>query len=307
MAALDGQRTAMRLPAFRTVLRTLLVLTAAAALTGAGVAAASPQEPKAAAPLAGPAAVMALLDARTAVGMPTELADYGIDGDVVDVRLVGAPSPGTTALLEGIDPGLLRIETGAGVPRHQDLRGGQRITGGTTRCTLGFSAGSGAQDWIITAGHCTRESDEWLDSEGEVIGDGARTAGRGVDVGAVPVTAATPALPEVASQAVRGVEPAPIGSTVCLYGSTSGKTCGPVTARNRTVNFDGEQQRGMVVASICTAQGDSGGPYITADGQAQGVHSGAGDGCTAYFTPIDQALSSLGLTLRTAGAGPGLS
>jgi streptogrisin C len=300
VAALDGQRTPVRLPGFRTVLRTLLVLTAAGALTGAGVAAASPQEPKAAAPLAAPAAVMALLDARTAAGMPAGLADYGIEGGVVDVRLAGGPSPEVTALLDGIDPALLRIETGAGAPHHEALRGGQRITGGNTRCTLGFSAGSGAQDWIITAGHCTRESDEWLDANGEVIGDGAKTAGNGVDVGAVPVTSSTAALPEVSSVPVHGTVPAPVGSTVCLYGSTSGKTCGSVTARSRTVNFDGQQQRGMVVASVCSAQGDSGGPYITADGQAQGVHSGAGAGCTAYFTPIDQALSSLGLTLRTA-------
>ncbi|MCE3553358.1 S1 family peptidase [Pseudonocardia sp. RS11V-5] len=300
MAALDGRRTVVRLPGFRTVLRALLVLTAAGALTGAGVAAAAPQEPKAAAPLAAPAAVMALLDARTAAGMPAGIADYGIEGDVVDVRLAGGPSPDVTALLDGIDPALLRIESGAGAPHHEALRGGQRITGGNTRCTLGFSAGSGAQDWIITAGHCTRESDEWLDDNGEVIGDGAKTASNGVDVGAVPVTSSTAALPDVASVPVRGTVPAPIGSTVCLYGSTSGKTCGSVTARDRTVNFDGQQQRGMVVASICTAQGDSGGPYITADGQAQGVHSGAGAGCTAYFTPIDQALSSLGLTLRTA-------
>ncbi|GAA4685521.1 hypothetical protein GCM10023215_20890 [Pseudonocardia yuanmonensis] len=299
MAALDGQRTALRLPGFRTVLRALLVLAAVAALTGAGVAAASPPEPKAAAPLAAPAAVMALLDARTAAGMPAGLADYGIEGDVVDVRLVGDPSPEVTALLAGIDPGLLRVRTGAAVPHHQDLRGGQRITGGNTRCTLGFSAGAGAQDWIITAGHCTRESDAWLDDRGRPIGDGARTASNGVDVGAVPVTSDSAALPEVASVPVRGTVPAPLGSAVCLYGSTSGEVCGTVSARDRTVNFDGQQQRGMVVASICTAQGDSGGPYITADGQAQGVHSGAGDGCTAYFTPIDQALSSLGLTLRT--------
>jgi streptogrisin C len=300
VAALDGQRTAVRLPRFGTVLRALLVLTAVAALTGAGVAAASPQEPKAAAPLAAPAAVMALLDARTAAGMPAGLADYGIEGDVVGVRLVGDPSPAVTALLAGVDPALLHLETGAAVPRHQALRGGQRITGGSTRCTLGFSAASDGQDWIITAGHCTRESDEWVDDTGQVIGDGAQTAGNGVDVGAVPVTSATAALPEVASVRVRGTVPAPVGSPVCLYGGTSGRTCGTVTARDRTVNFDGQQQRGMVVASVCTAPGDSGGPYITADGQAQGVHSGASGGCTAYFTPIGQALSSLGLTLRTA-------
>ena len=56
----------------------------------------------------------------------------------------------------------------------------------------------------------------------------------------------------------------------------------------------------MVVASVCSAQGDSGGPYLTPDGQAQGVHSGGGGACTAYFTPITTTLSALGLALRTA-------
>uniref|UniRef100_UPI0015EFEF20 trypsin-like serine protease n=1 Tax=Pseudonocardia pini TaxID=2758030 RepID=UPI0015EFEF20 len=81
---------------------------------------------------------------------------------------------------------------------------------------------------------------------------------------------------------------------------TSGETCGEITARGRTVNFDGQRQTNMGVASVCSAQGDSGGPYVTPDGQAQGVHSGGGGKCTAYFTPIDQALGALDLTLRTA-------
>jgi streptogrisin C len=288
------------LPGFRTVFRTLLVLTAAGALTGAGVAAAAPQDPVAAAPLAAPAAVMALLDARTAAAMPPELADYGIDGDVVDLRLTGPAGPTVEALLAGIDPSLLRLHTDATAPEHQDLRGGQRITGDRTRCTLGFVAGRGTQDWVITAGHCTREADAWENADGDLIGRGAVTAGDNVDVGAVPVTSNLKALPEVAGQAVHGTTAAPVGSPVCLYGSTSGKSCGKITARGRTVNFDGQRQTNMVVASVCTAQGDSGGPYLTPDGQAQGVHSGGGGGCTAYFTPIDQSLGALRLTLRTA-------
>ncbi|GAA4555977.1 S1 family peptidase [Pseudonocardia xishanensis] len=297
MAVLERERS---LPGFRPVLRGLLVLAAVGALTGAGVAAAGPQTPKAAAPLAAPAAAMALLDTRSAVVMPPELADYGIDGDVVDIRLAGAPGPGLDALTAGIDPALLRIHTDAAPPRHQALEGGQRITGGRTRCTLGFTATRGAADWVVTAGHCTRESDEWEDADGAPFGVGATTATDGLDVGAIPVTSGERALPEVADQAVRGTAEAPVGAQVCLYGSTSGKSCGTITARGRTVNFDGQRQTNMVVASVCSAQGDSGGPYITPDGQAQGIHSGGGGACTAYFTPIRAALSSLGLTLRTA-------
>lgn len=297
MTVLERERS---LPGFRTVLRGLLVLAAAGALTGAGVAAAGPQTPKAAAPLAAPAAVMALLDARSAVVMPPEVADYGIEGDVVDLRLAGAPGPGLAALTAGIDPALLRVRTDAAPPRHQDLEGGQRITGDRTRCTLGFTATKGTADWIITAGHCTREADRWEDADGAPIGTGATTATNGLDVGAIPVTTGLRALPEVADQAVRGTAEAPIGAPVCLYGSTSGKSCGSITARGRTVNFDGQRQTNMVVASVCSAQGDSGGPYLTPDGQAQGVHSGGGGACTAYFTPITTTLSALGLALRTA-------
>jgi streptogrisin C len=58
----------------------------------------------------------------------------------------------------------------------------------------------------------------------------------------------------------------------------------------------------MTATSICSAEGDSGGPYITSSGQAQGIHSGGGTGrgCTSYFTPIRPALSTFGLTLLTS-------
>lgn len=297
----------------RTVLRALLVVAAVAVLTSAGVAGALPEPPPAAAEAAetqvGPAAVMALLDIRTLAGIPVEVADYGLsaDGAAVEVRLAGAPdAPAVIALLAGLDPALLRLETGAAPPvRHGELRGGQPISGDRkVRCTLGFTAtGDGGQDWVLTAGHCTRAADTWYDQQDQLIGSQARTA-RDLDVGAVPVTGrSTPAGPMVDTIPVAGAAPAPIGATVCLYGATSGRVCGQITARSRTVNFEGTALRGMTVAAVCARKGDSGGPYITADGQAQGLHSGGGsaaDGaCVGYFTPVDAALRAFGLTLRT--------
>ncbi|MDQ4115787.1 MAG: S1 family peptidase, partial [Actinomycetota bacterium] len=100
---------------------------------------------------------------------------------------------------------------------------------------------------------------------------------------------------------VRGSRVAPIGTQVCLFGSTSGRSCGPVARQNVVVNFGGLQQSGLTAADLCAREGDSGGPYVSDDGHAQGLHTGAGGagGCTAYFTPVGSAMGALGLTLRT--------
>ena len=68
-----------------------------------------------------------------------------------------------------------------------------------------------------------------------------------------------------------------------------------------TVNFEGQSQSGLTSVAACAQEGDSGAPYITSSGQAQGVHTGAGGegNCTSYFTPIRTATGALGLTLTT--------
>ena len=253
-----------------------------------------------------PDAVHQALDERTATGMPAGLAAYGTDPRTEQVVLSVVEGPGAQELARtlsaGLDPAALRVETVPSAPlRQAAVAGGDTITDGTRRCTAGFAASDAEGAWLITAGHCTRQSSTWYaGSEESTIGSGPRSAAEGIDVGAIPVEEGT-ASPTVSGTPVAGSQAAPVGSSVCLYGSTSGRSCGTVERTGMTVNFDGQQQSGLTSVSACAREGDSGAPYLTSDGQAQGVHTGAGgaDGCTSYFTPIGSATDALGLTLTT--------
>lgn len=250
-----------------------------------------------------PDAALRLLTARTADGMPSSIADFGVDEvtQTLVVTVVGEPLLGT--LLDGLDPSVVRIRSTPEAPRLQAMiGGGDTITDGSRRCTVGFTATDGRADWLVTAGHCTRGSSEWTSGPDSLdVGSGARTADSGPDAGAIPVGGDWTAVPTAGGGPVRGARVAPVGTPVCLYGSTSGRSCGPVARQNVVVNFGGQQQSGLTAADLCAREGDSGGPYVTDDGQAQGVHTGAGgpNGCTAYFTPVGSAMGALGLTLRT--------
>ncbi|WP_224390112.1 trypsin-like serine protease [Pseudonocardia sp. ICBG1293] len=252
-----------------------------------------------------PVAVLSSLAERTASGMPAGLDSYGVDPRTEQVVLSVVDGPGADALAAGLtgglDPAAVRVERVA-APAHRQaaVAGGDTITDGTRRCTAGFAASDGAGDWLITAGHCTRGSSSWYTTDGSTIGSEVESAGRGVDVGAIAVDPDTVSA-TVSGTRVTGSRPAPAGSTVCLYGSTSGRSCGTVQRTDMTVNFEGQSQSGLTSVSACAREGDSGAPYITSSGQAQGVHTGAGGegNCTSYFTPIGTATSALGLTLRT--------
>ncbi|MET0191692.1 MAG: S1 family peptidase [Pseudonocardia sediminis] len=253
-----------------------------------------------------PSAALRTLTERTATGMPASLAAFGVDErsqQLVVSEVEGAPGSPVAELLGGLDPSAVRIEKVPSAPRLQaSIGGGDTITDGSKRCTAGFSATDGSAGWLITAGHCTRGSSTWYaGADQETIGSGARSAGGSIDVGAIPVTGDWTLTPTVSGTTVTGSRSAAVGTSVCLYGSTSGRSCGAVDRKDVTVNFDGQQQSGLTAVATCAKEGDSGGPYITSDGQAQGVHTGAGgtNGCTSYFTPIGTALSTLGLSLKT--------
>lgn len=253
-----------------------------------------------------PAAAQRALDERTADRMPAGLAAYGTDPRTEQLVLSVVEGPGALDLAgdltAGLDPAALRVETVPAPPRRQAaVVGGDAISDGTRRCTAGFAASDPAGAWVITAGHCTRGSSTWYAGpEEETLGSDPRSAAETTDVGAIPVEEGH-AVPAVSGTPVTGARDAPVGSSVCLFGATSGRSCGTVERTGMTVNFDGQQQYGLTSVAACAREGDSGAPYITADGQAQGVHTGAGGpgNCTSYFTPIATATGALGLTLAT--------
>ena len=103
-----------------------------------------------------------------------------------------------------------------------------------------------------------------------------------------------------------GTLDAPVGTTVCRYGSaSSGPHCAPVTARNVNAVFQLSPTKtvtinGLIkVNGICTNDGDSGGSLITPSNQVQGTNSGGeiGSSCpdssgdVDYFQPIATTLA----------------
>lgn len=87
-----------------------------------------------------------------------------------------------------------------------------------------------------------------------------------------------------------GTEEAPLNSTVCRFGrKTGGPHCGQIQAKNvqqqfcTQVNSFGqclqyETLAGLTKTDACIDSGDSGGPFITGDGQAQGTLVGGRNG-----------------------------
>ena len=113
---------------------------------------------------------------------------------------------------------------------------------------------------------------------------------------------------------VLGATAAPVGAAICRSGATTGFRCGTVAATNVGINYGQGMVNGLVRSTACAGRGDSGGAFITAAGQAQGVTSGgvlpagANDNCgeatpVTYHQPIQPIL--LPVQRRTAHVRPG--
>lgn len=253
---------------------------------------------------------MAVLDSRSG-SVPNSVTGWYVDPASNSVVVVATDDAAARTFASGQRH--VRIEHVDARPRLlADLRGGDTITtsvGG--RCSVGFNAISGHTRYIITAGHCTKLGGTWSGPDGTAIGPVAKTTFPGHDFGLVEVTsAAWEQTHDVDSDHgylnVAGDAPAAVGDQVCLSGSTSGYHCGKVVAVGETVNYgDGDVVNGLTRTDMCAEAGDSGGSIMSGS-QAQGTLSGGSGGCLlggqTYFQPIQQVLSTYGLTLITGAA-----
>ncbi|AOS62826.1 S1 family peptidase [Actinoalloteichus hymeniacidonis] len=221
----------------------------------------------------------------------------GAEGAEVDAFLDAATATGPVTVEEVSEaPATFAAGTVGGDPYYIN---------GNTRCSIGFSVHGG----FVTAGHCGRTGSSVAGWDGSAMGSFAGSSFPGNDYGWVRIGNGWWTEPVVLGHGtvsdvlVRGSNVAPVGSSICRSGSTTGWHCGTVQAFNVTVNYAEGAVHGMTQTTVCAEPGDSGGSYITGD-QAQGVTSGGSGNCTSggrtFFNPVNEILSAYGLSLVTA-------
>ncbi|GAA4045638.1 S1 family peptidase [Streptomyces shaanxiensis] len=183
------------------------------------------------------------------------------------------------------------------------VAGGDAITGGSGRCSLGFNVVKGGEPFFLTAGHCTEGITDWSDSSGNQIGTNEVSSFPDNDYGLVKYTAEVDHPSEVnlyngSSQAISGAAEATVGMEVTRSGSTTQVHDGKVTGLDATVNYgNGDIVNGLIQTDVCAEPGDSGGSLFSGD-KAVGLTSGGSGDCTSggetFFQPVTEALSATG-------------
>ncbi|WP_432197634.1 S1 family peptidase [Streptomyces sp. bgisy027] len=183
------------------------------------------------------------------------------------------------------------------------IAGGDAITGGSGRCSLGFNVVKGGEPFFLTAGHCTEGITDWSDSSGNQIGTNETSSFPDDDYGLVKYTAEVDHPSEVnlydgSSQAISGAAEATVGMEVTRSGSTTQVHDGKVTGLDATVNYgNGDIVNGLIQTDVCAEPGDSGGSLFSGD-KAIGLTSGGSGDCTSggetFFQPVTEALSATG-------------
>lgn len=183
------------------------------------------------------------------------------------------------------------------------IAGGDAISGGGGRCSLGFNVVKGGEPFFLTAGHCTESISTWSDSSGEEIGTNADSSFPDNDYGLVKYSADVDHPSEVnlyngSAQEITGAAEATVGMKVTRSGSTTQVHDGTVTGLDATVNYgSGDIVNGLIQTDVCAEPGDSGGSLFSGD-KAIGLTSGGSGDCTSggetFFQPVTEALSATG-------------
>ncbi|KFA68736.1 hypothetical protein S40285_09470 [Stachybotrys chlorohalonatus IBT 40285] len=175
----------------------------------------------------------------------------------------------------------------------------------SSRCSIGFSVTTG----FVTAGHCGSVGATATTTSGETLGSFAgRVFPGSADMAFVRTTSGHSLTGYINNYSggrlpVSGSTAAAVGSSICRSGSTTGVYCGTVRSLGATVNYSQGSVTGLTQTSVCAEPGDSGGSFYSGS-QAQGVTSGGSGNCskggTTYFQPVNEILSTYGLTLVRA-------
>ncbi|KAF5505549.1 Streptogrisin-C [Colletotrichum sp. SAR11_239] len=243
-------------------------------------------------------------------------ADSGIASYYVDVaanKLVLEALEGSTAHAEelaakvGLAAGEFEVRTVSTMPStFATVYGGDAyLINRSARCSIGFSVTTG----FVSAGHCGSVGATATTSSGASLGTFSGSVFPGsADMSYIRTVSGTTLTGYIdgygrGNLPVSGSTAAAVGASICRSGSTTGVFCGTVGALGATVNYSEGRVTGLTRTSVCAEPGDSGGSFYSG-AQAQGVTSGGSGDCssggTTYFQPVNEILSTYGLTLVRA-------
>ena len=257
--------------------------------------------------------------ARSALDKHADKAEAaGVRGWYVDVpanSVVVLAKPGGTAAAQQFakdsGAGAVKVVDFAEAPRPMyDTRGGdQYVINGNTLCSVGFPVAGG----FVSAGHCGGVNSPTLGYNNVSQGTFRGSSFPGNDYSWIQTNGNWTSQPWVNNYSggnvlVAGSTDAAIGSSVCRSGRTTGWRCGTILGRNETIVYSQGAVSGLSRSNACAEPGDSGGSWISGN-QAQGVTSGGSGNCssggTMWFQPVNEILSTYGLSLTTSGSGGG--
>jgi streptogrisin C len=243
-------------------------------------------------------------------------AQANVRGWYVDVpsnRVVVLAEPGAESaaskFARDAGAGEVTVQALAEQPRTMyDIRGGdQYVINGNTLCSVGFAVAGG----FVSAGHCGGTGSPTLGYNNVSQGTFAGSSFPGNDYSWIRTNGNWTPQPWVNNYSggnvvVAGSADAAIGSSICRSGRTTGWRCGTLLGRNETIVYAQGSVSGLSRSNACAEPGDSGGSWISGN-QAQGVTSGGSGNCssggTMWFQPVNEILSTYGLSLTTSGGG----
>ncbi|KAK2006239.1 trypsin [Colletotrichum eremochloae] len=247
-------------------------------------------------------------EARDEGSAATGIASYFVD--VESNKLVLEALAGSVAHAEslatqaGLTASEFEVRTVTEMPTtFATIRGGDAYyINRSARCSMGFTVTTG----FVSAGHCGSVGSSATTSAGASLGSFAGSVFPGSADMSFIRTGSGHTLSGTINGYSRGTLPVSgstatgVGSSICRSGSTTGTYCGTVGALGATVSYSEGRVTGLTRTSVCAEPGDSGGSYYSG-AQAQGVCSGGSGNCasggTTYFQPVNEILSTYGLTL----------
>jgi len=238
-------------------------------------------------------------------------ATWGID---TAANKVVVALPATAPRGSSVEAAAARLGSAVTVTRtagtltpQNDIAGGDPLYHSSgSRCSAGFNVWNGSTRYVLTAGHCTALGGTWKNYANLYIGPSVGSYFPGRDHGIIRIDSGLPQIRGVylyngTFQTITGAGSGYAGLYACKSGSTTGVTCGYVTATNVTVNYSQGAVYGTDQTTICTQPGDSGGSYFTGATALGMVSGGTVGGCTSssrsFFQPVLPALSYWGLSL----------